>query len=42
MEQNRPSGSKGVYWKSMYVCSTMGPSVKVDMASLKVLTTEAA
>jgi len=37
VETNRPTGSKGIYWKSMYVCSTMGPSVKVDLQAAKAL-----
>jgi large subunit ribosomal protein L1 len=35
VDANRPSGVKGVYWKSMYICSTMGPSFKIDLAALK-------
>ena len=42
VEANRPPGAKGIYWKSMYVCSTMGPSVKVDLASMKALAKGAA
>lgn len=30
----KPSGAKGVYLKSMYMTSTMGPSVKVDVSSI--------
>jgi large subunit ribosomal protein L1 len=37
IEVNRPTGSKGQYWKSCYVSSTMGPSVKVDINQLKEL-----
>jgi large subunit ribosomal protein L1 len=37
VEENRPSGVKGIYWKSMYICSSMGPSFKVDLAALKAL-----
>ena len=35
MEANRPSGSKGIYWKSLYFCSTMGPSIKVNISGMK-------
>jgi large subunit ribosomal protein L1 len=35
VEQNKPSGVKGRYFKSLYICSTMGPSISVDLASFK-------
>ena len=31
VEKNRPSGVKGKYFKSLSVCSTMGPSIKIDL-----------
>jgi large subunit ribosomal protein L1 len=31
IEQNRPSGVKGKYFKSFYVCTSMGPSIKLDL-----------
>jgi len=31
IEKNRPSGVKGKYFKSLFICSTMGPSIKVDL-----------
>ena len=31
IEQNRPSGVKGKYFKSMFICTTMGPSLKLDV-----------
>lgn len=37
IDANKPPGAKGVYWKSMYVCSTMGPSVKVNVSQLQGL-----
>jgi len=30
IEQNRPSGVKGKYFKSVSICSTMGPSISLD------------
>ena len=32
----RPSGAKGTYLKSVYFSSTMGPSVKLDVATLQI------
>jgi large subunit ribosomal protein L1 len=31
IEQNRPSGVKGKYFKSLSVCTTMGPSIKLNL-----------
>jgi large subunit ribosomal protein L1 len=33
IEKNRPSGVKGKYFKSLSICCTMGPSVKLDSNS---------
>jgi large subunit ribosomal protein L1 len=33
IEKNRPSGVKGKYFKSLSICSTMGPSIKLDFES---------
>ena len=30
IEQNRPSGVKGKYFKSLFICTTMGSSIKLD------------
>ena len=30
IEQNRPSGVKGKYFKSLFVCTTMGSSIKLN------------
>lgn len=30
IEQNKPSGVKGRYFKTLYICTTMGPSIPID------------
>ncbi|MFM7454998.1 MAG: 50S ribosomal protein L1 [Vulcanococcus sp.] len=40
IDRNKPSGAKGRYWRSLYVTSTMGPSVQVDFTSLQDLKQE--
>ena len=37
IEKNRPSGSKGKYWKSVYLSSTMSPSIPVDINMFREL-----
>ena len=31
IEQNRPSGVKGKYFKSLFICTTMSPSIKLEL-----------
>ena len=33
IEKNRPSGVKGKYFNSLFICTTMGPSIKLDLNS---------
>lgn len=35
LESNRPSGVKGKYFKTFYICSTMGPSIQLDLSTFK-------
>ncbi len=35
IEKNKPAGVKGKFFKSFYVCSTMSPSLKIDINSFK-------
>jgi large subunit ribosomal protein L1 len=37
VDRNRPSGAKGRYWRSIYVSSSMGPSIEVDINALRDL-----
>jgi large subunit ribosomal protein L1 len=32
IEQNRPSGVKGKYFKNLFICTTMGPSLQLDLS----------
>ena len=31
IEQNRPPGVKGKYFKSLFICTSMGPSLKLNL-----------
>ena len=31
IEQNRPSGVKGKYFKSLFICTSMGPSIQLEI-----------
>jgi large subunit ribosomal protein L1 len=35
IDRNRPSGAKGRYWRTMFVSSTMGPSIQIDINTLR-------
>lgn len=35
IEQNRPSGVKGKYFKSLFICTSMGSSIKLDLTSFE-------
>jgi large subunit ribosomal protein L1 len=35
IDKNRPTGVKGRYWRTFYICSTMGPSIKIDIANFR-------
>ena len=37
VDRNRPTGAKGRYWRSIYVSSSMGPSIEVDINALRDL-----
>ncbi|GAV75399.1 Ribosomal_L1 domain-containing protein [Cephalotus follicularis] len=34
IEANKPSGAKGVYWKSAHLCSSMGPSIRLNVREM--------
>lgn len=42
IDRNRPSGAKGRYWRTIYVASTMGPSIQIDVNALRDTNLDAA
>jgi large subunit ribosomal protein L1 len=36
IEKNKPSGVKGKYFKNFTICTTMSPSIKLDLMTFKV------
>jgi len=37
IQQNRPSGVKGKYVKNIYICTSMGPSIQLDLDAFAVV-----
>lgn len=35
IEKNKPAGLKGKYFNSFYICTTMSPSIRLDLTSFK-------
>lgn len=40
VDRNRPSGAKGRYWRSIFISSSMGPSINLDISALRDLQLE--
>lgn len=37
VDANKPPGAKGQYWKTLHVCTTMGPSLRISVQQLQGL-----
>lgn len=37
VDANKPPGAKGTYWKSLHVCTTMGPSIRLNVSQLQAV-----
>ncbi len=35
IDKNKPSGAKGKYWRTLFITSTMGPSIQVNIGELQ-------
>jgi len=35
IEQNRPAGVKGKYFKTVFICNSMGPSIQLDLKTFE-------
>jgi large subunit ribosomal protein L1 len=38
IEQNRPTGIKGKYFKNIFICTSMGPSIQLEINALSSTT----
>merc|ERR1711904_129271 len=35
IEANKPSGAKGVYWRSLFIASSMGPGYRINVNNIR-------
>jgi large subunit ribosomal protein L1 len=41
VDANKPPGAKGQYWKSLHICTTMGPSLRLSVQQLQAVKVKA-